>query len=89
MHIISDLMKIYPTAYLSHWLTGSVLTWYNKQSKWQASSEGDAIEILGVGRGEYFPPRLCYTVEEAIEVINEILGEQKHIEVDRKSLCEM
>ena len=80
MGIISDLMKIYPTAYLSHWLTCSVLTWYNKQSKWQASSEGDAIEILGVGKGEYFPPRLCYTVEEAISYISEILGEQKHIE---------
>lgn len=67
-------MKIYPTAHLHNWYRGPGLTWYNKQSKWQASSEGDAIEILGVGKGEYFPPRLCYTVEEAISYINEILG---------------
>ena len=89
MAIISDLMKIYPTAYLHNWYRGPGLTWRTGTTKWQVNSEGDIVEILGCGRGEYFPPRLCYTVEEAIEVINEILGEQKHIEVDRKSLCEM
>ena len=89
MGIISDLMKIYPTTHFSFGVYGHCLTWWNKQSKWQADIVGDTVEILGVGKGEYFPPRLCYTVEEAIRYINEILGEQKHIEVDRKSLCEM
>ena len=89
MAIISDLMKIYPTAYLHNWYRGPGLTWRAGTTKWQVNSEGDIVEILGVGKGEYFPPRLCYTVEEAISYINEILGEQKHIGVDRKSLCEM
>ena len=74
MGIISDLMKIYPTAYLHNWYRGPGLTWRAGTTKWQVNSEGDIVEILGVGKGEYFPPRLCYTVEEAIEVINEILG---------------
>lgn len=89
MGIISDLRKIYPSAHLYHGIEGHDLTWWNKQSKWQASIVGDTVEILGVGKGVYFPPRLVYNTDEAIEYINEILGEQKHIEVDRKSLCEM
>ena len=77
MDIISDLMKIYPTAHLHNGYRGPGLTWRAGITRWQVNSEddiGDIVEILGCGRDEYFPPRLCYTVEEAISYINEILG---------------
>jgi len=82
-------MKIYPTAHLHNWYRGPGLTCRAGTTKWQANSEGDIVEILGAGRGEYFPRRLCYNVEEAISYIKVIMGERKHIEVDRESLCEL
>lgn len=86
MSIISNLMKIYPTAHLHNWYRGPGLTWRAGTTRWQVNSEGDIVEVIGVGRGEYFSRRLCSTTDEAVDYINEILGERKHIEVDRESL---